>query len=628
MSATAAVTPPVQSERDDEAGLGLGAWPLLAILAGCGLVLVALGNNAAREGDGSLQLLFWGGLVLAYGPIAFRLFGRGAGRGERLGLAVTLGLTLFLVKVLRSPVEITRFDEFGWWRATDEVIRSGNSFHENPLNVATGGFPGLATLTAAIAQLTGLSIFHSALAALGTARLVLVLALFLFLERLTGSSRAAGIGIAIYACNPSFLYFDVQFGYESLALMSAGALLLASQRWAGMRRFDLAPPAAGLAVVVLLLSLGLTVTHHMTTLATLAFLALWTTLSLVFLREGWIDGSRKGPLLPAAAMAIFAAVWFALVAAGVTIEELGGVFSSSFHSLVDLVTGSSSSKKLFSGAGEKEPLAARALALVSIMPLLILVPVGIWGMWRRRVSAPLKWTLAAVAVLYPVTLGLRLTAASSETSQRASEFVFIGVAFLAAWLSPRLPALGWSPAKRIGAQAAATALAVLSFVGGFLIGELQATRQPGPFLVGAEDRSISPQGVAAAEFAAGQLPAESRLLADRNNATLLGSYGEADPIFGRYDGISLPRILFSPRFDRADERAIHGQSIAYVVVDRRLSRELPLIGYYVESDERGAFNRRQPVGPGVLEKFKRVGALSRIYSNGAIVIYDATALLR
>ena len=74
-------------------------------------------------------------------------------------------------------------------------------------------------ITAPLAQLADIGIFLSGTIVIGTARLVLMLALFLFLERVIGSARAAGIGVAIYACNPSFLYFDSQFGYESLALV-------------------------------------------------------------------------------------------------------------------------------------------------------------------------------------------------------------------------------------------------------------------------------------------------------------------------------------------------------------------------------------------------------------------------
>ena len=605
----------------------LGALALLALVAGIGLLLVALGNNAAREGDGVLQPFFWGGLTLIYAPIVYRLLGAAASREERIALVAVLGLSLFLVKVLRSPAEFTRFDEFGWWRATDAVVHGGNIFNANPLNVATSGFPGLATVTAAVSQLTGLSIFHAGLVVIGTARIVLMIALFLFLERITGSSRAAGIGLAVYACNPSFLYFDAQFGYESLALASAGALLLAAQRWAWLEHLDRSAIAIGLVPLLFFLCLGITVTHHMTSLAVLAFLALWTALHVAFVRRRLIPPRRRGPILPAVLMAIVVVLWFALVAAGVTVEELGGVFSRSFNSLFDLILGRSSSKQLFSGAGQKEALAARALAFASILPLLALIPYGIWTMWRRRIREPLRWALAVIAALYPITLGLRLTAASSETSQRASEFVFLGVAFLVAAISSQVPLSGWGPLRRFGTRGLIAVVATICFIGGFLIGELQATRQPGPFLVGAEDRSISPQGLAAARFAHDHLARESRLLTDRNNATLLGSYGETDPIFGRFDEISLPTILFGPSFDRADERAIRGQSLSYIVVDRRLSRELPLIGYYVESDEPGAFTRRHPIGPRVLEKFRRVGALNKIYSNGPIVIYDTSALL-
>lgn len=605
--------------------------PLLALIAACGLLLVAIGDNAARDGETALKSAFWIGLGLIYAPIVFRLFGDEARRRERIALVLTLGVSLFAVKVLRSPLELVRFDEFGWWRATADVVNGGHAFNANPINVATSGFPGLATITAAVAQLAGLSIFHAGLIVIGTARVVLILALFLFLERLTGSSRGAGIGIAIYVCNPSFLYFDAQFGYESLALALAAAFLLAAQRWSLLDRFDLSSFATGMAGLLLVVGVGLTVTHHMTSMAIFAFFLLWAALAAFFAHrfaEPPADELRKGPGLPLGIMAMSVVVWFVFVAGDVTVEELGGVFSRAFTSLTDLIFGKSGSKQLFSGSGESEHLSARILALASIVPMLALVPFGVWTLWRERVRNPLWWALATVAMLYPVSLGFRLTAASSETSQRASEFVFLGIAFLAAMLTPRDVWPGGPSTRSLATRAAIAGLLTISFVGGFLIGELQATRQPGPFLVGAEDRSITPVGLAAADFAAAHLPPESRLLADRNNSTLLGSYGGLNPIFGRWGDISLPRIFFSPRFDEADRRALHGQSLAFIVVDRRLSRDLPLIGYYVESDEEGAFTRRRPVSRAALEKFRDVAGISKVYTNGSIVIYDASALPR
>lgn len=611
--------------------IGLGAMPALATVAALGLILVALGDTGAREGDVALKGLFWAGLVLIYAPISYRLIAASPQRSERLALVLTLALSLFLVKVLRSPLEFVRFDELGWWRATNEVVVTGHIFHSNPLNVATSSFPTLATITAAVAQLTGLSIFHAGLLVIGTARAVLILALFLFLERLTGSSRAAGIGILVYACNPSFLYFDAQFGYESLALMLAAALLLASQRWSNMRRFDLSPPVLGVAAVLAVLTCGLAVTHHMTSFALLAFLGLWTgatALSRRLTGSSTVTQPLKGPGFPAAMMLIAVALWFVLVSGSATISELGGVFSRAFESVFDLITGSGSSKQLFSGAGQSEHLIARALAVASVVPVLALIALGLLTVWRNRIRRPLWWALSALGVLYPVTLGLRLTLASSETSQRASEFVFVGIAFFAAILVMGLRWPRWSGPNTIAVKSGLTAAALICFIGGFIVGELQATRQPGPYLVGAEDRSVTPQGIAAADWAAAHLPARSRLLTDRTDATLLGAYGGMNPIFGRYADISLPHILFGRRFDHADQRAIHGQSLSFVVLDFRLSRELPLIGYYVESDEPGAFQRRQPVSRAALGKLGSVPGVSKVYTNGPIVVYDTSALLR
>ena len=61
-------------------GLGLGMAPALGILAAIGLLLVALGNDAARTEDGGAEAMFWAGLVAIYAPIAWRLVSPSPGR--------------------------------------------------------------------------------------------------------------------------------------------------------------------------------------------------------------------------------------------------------------------------------------------------------------------------------------------------------------------------------------------------------------------------------------------------------------------------------------------------------------------------------------------------------------------
>ncbi|MGE5407105.1 MAG: hypothetical protein ACM3NV_00680 [Syntrophothermus sp.] len=602
----------------------LGALPLLALTAALGVLLVALGNNAARNGGGNAQLLFWGGLVVIYTPIAARLLSEGASREERLALGVLLGLALYLVKVVYSPTGFTLHDELATWRQTYDLLETGHPLSANPLVTGYAGFPGLESISAAVTQLTGLRIFIAGTLVIGLARALLMVGLFLFIESATRSPRAAGIGLALYACNPSFLYFDSQFGYESLALTIAVAILLLAGTWSARRTPRGDPNAAATVVGMAILAATLAITHHMSSYAVAGFLLLWALIVAVTVRPrpSWLDG----PALPGGLVAAAGALWFAFEASHVTTTELGSVFEEAAESVLHLVTGQSGSKQLFQAAGQTNGTLARALGVASVIPLLAIIPVGLWRCWRGSERDPLWRALSLVAVFFPLTLLLRLTEAGTETSQRASEFVYVGLAFLAGLL---LGELRW-PRKGTGGALLSGGIATVAtvvFVGGFIIGESPATRQPGGFLVGGETRSITPQGLAAAKFAAEVLPPGSRVLVDRPNSTLVSSYGRLDRVSGSIEGVPVVRVFFSPIFDTVDRRIVSDDRIEYIVVDRRLSHEVPVGGYYFEGSEARANRYKRPIPVQSLRKFNHVRGLSRIFENRAIAIYDTRGLL-
>lgn len=629
------------ARRSSRSRSSFGLLPLLLLFAGAGLVLIALANNAAREETAGAELLFWSGLALIYGPIACRLLSTSASRNERICLVVLMGVALFLVKVLYNPLQYPPFDELATWRQTHGVVSTGQLFSSNPIAAGYPAFPGLETITAALAELSGLSIFHAGVIVIGVARATLMLALFLFLERVIGSARAAGIGVAVYACNPSFLYFDAQFGHESLALLLGGTLLLVAVEWVEPAR--LTPRlASGLLATMVVVACAMTITHHMTSYALSAFLICWAILAALESRRGTIKGLKlavppakrlllgsrslvRSPTVPAVLVTVLAGGWFIFVGGGQTTQELGSVLSGAVDSVIRLIFGGSGPKTLFQGSAQSNSTLAQTLAFISIIPLLALIPWGLWKMWRVLDAGALWRALSLVALLYPITLGLRLTLSGTETSQRASEFVFVGLAFLAALLIDGLAL----PVRRLARAAALVSLAgaaTVMFCGAFIVSTLPDARQPGPYLVGADARSVSPQGLAAARFAAKHLPGESRTLVDRSNGTLLGSYGGLDQILGQIHGIPVARVLFGRQLGTADEKVIRNDAIAYVVIDQRLRRELPNLGFYMEPGEPGAYTRTRPISLAALNKFHLGDGLNRIYTNGPIAIYATTPL--
>ncbi|MGI5915005.1 MAG: hypothetical protein ACOX9A_00965 [Anaerolineae bacterium] len=140
-------------------------------------MIVSLGMTAARRGAGHAEVLFWGGLGVIFLPVAIRLASVSASRGERIILLVGLGLWLYLVKVLHSPVSLTFYDELLHWRTATDILRTGRLFWQNPLLPVSPYYPGLESATMAPAQFVGLSLYDAAILLLALARPVRSIAL-------------------------------------------------------------------------------------------------------------------------------------------------------------------------------------------------------------------------------------------------------------------------------------------------------------------------------------------------------------------------------------------------------------------------------------------------------------------
>ena len=616
-----------------------GWLPALALMSASGLLLLALADSSARFESEWAPVLMYAGLVMLFAPVAMRLFSVAPSRRERMGLVLVLGLSLYLVSVLRSPVMFTGFDELLHWRTAYDIIASGHLFQGNSLLPVSPLYAGLEIVTSAVIRLTGLPIFEAGILVVGMARVLFVLALFLFFEEISDSARVGGIATLLYMTNLSFVSFDAQFAYESLALpLGVFGLFLVARR---LRRNE---TQRGATLASLLVLGAIVVTHHLTSFAFVAFLVLFAVVRFLTLLPVE-EGTGLGWIVAFGVAAVLA--WLVLVAPAV-VDYLAPYTVGAVRQMIGLIFNEVATRPLFTDyAGQVTPIWERLLSLTSVALILLGLPRGLVQIWRRYRGNPgvrargeialtyvqvierntgawgIQMALGVASLAYGATLPLRLISGVAEVSARSAAFLSLAIGFVLAvgpvahWLSG---VVGW---KRI---AGVTLWAVVLFLGGFILGAGPPwARLPGPYLVSADTRSIEPEGIAAANWAFSHLGPGNRIAGDRINSLLMGSYGLQRPVTHVGDDVDVSVLYFSLDWGARAKAILAQGKIRYVVVDRRLSSGLPRVGVYFESGEPDSSQHKTPIPLAALVKFDQAENVSRVFDSGDIVIYDTGA---
>jgi hypothetical protein len=592
--------------------VGFGAWgwlPVVSLIGACGLLLVAFADGLSRDGRAGATVVFWIGLLAIVVPAAVRLASRSAERRERIAVVVMTGVLLYLVKVVRDPYAFTFADELVHLHNANEIVRRHALFGSNAILAVTPHYPGLEAVTAALASLSGLSTLVSGLVVVGAARLLLVLALYLLFERISGSALVAGLASLVYAASPNFLYFSAQFSYESLAVPLAAMAVLAAAHVAASADSE---RRAWILIGALVVAAAV-VTHHLTSYALAAFLTIICLVYLVRRR----DVARSAPW-ELAVVAIGACIaWLTLVAPS-TITYLSPVFTHAFSSIGHTISGKTAIRtplKSHAGTGSSSPV-AYVVSVLFVVLVAVGVLFGIRTLWRRHRRDPFALVLGGMALAYLLVLPLRFFSGAWEIANRSSEFLFVGVAFLLG-----LAALErWQPRgiHLEGRTVLAGCTAVL-FAGGAIIGWPARLLLARPDRVSAGGRTIEAQGFAAARWSLAALGPFQNIVADTSNGRLLLVYANENALVGKHANARGIIRTFALRHGQI--RRIRRDGIRYVLVDRRQISWDARAGYFFS---RGVSPTLFPVK--MYEKFDRQPAVSRIFDSGNIAIYDVTGL--
>jgi hypothetical protein len=177
-------------------------------------------------------------------------------------------------------------------------------------------FPGLHALTASLRDLSGLPAFQLGLILLALLHMIALLGVFVIVERLGHSAYIAGLAAFIYSLNPSFMFFDSQYAYESLAIVFVIwviAALLTTQDAGGEGARWAAWFVAGL-----ILAGACIVTHHLSTYMLVMVLLLIAVVTTVRTVRGH-ETARTALLTWAFALLVTAgsAAWLIFASPGV-----------------------------------------------------------------------------------------------------------------------------------------------------------------------------------------------------------------------------------------------------------------------------------------------------------------------
>ena len=585
---------------------------LVAVSAATGVLVAAAAYTAGRLGYAAspwADRAYWLGQAFILVPSAARLLSRRAlSAAGTATVIVVLTVAEYLVKVCYSPAGFSFPDELEHWRSTTDVLQTGMLFTPNNLLPISPLYPGLEEVTSALAAVTGLSVFTSGLIVAGTAHLLFVCLLYLLFHHISGSTRLASVAVLLYAANSHFQSFDSMFAYQTLAVAFLGLTLLAA--W----QLTAAQPSRGrtgwLAIAVMAI-LATAVTHHVTSYMLAATLILITLVSLV-------TGHRRSAawLGALALLAVVSVVSWLVTAAPATVSYLQPVAGGVLRGLTTLFGGAHASASPLSGG----PLSDWVLSATAVVALSAVLPVGWWQVWRRHRREPWTVAMAAGSISWYAIIAIRLWVTDgSELAGRASTFVFIPAAYIAGLGMMHMVEAGRRWSVRIVTTAVIAGVLTLMFDGLANGWPPYWERLPGPYMVAAYESSVEPEEIASASWALAVLGPGNRFATDFGNFPLLGSYGDQNPV-GEVD-----YLYTSPVFTRSDAAQVRAESVRYVLVDRRLSTELPADGEYFPNSATVTYTHPIPVAD--LRKFDRVPGVNRWYDSGNIVIYDLGAVL-
>jgi hypothetical protein len=612
---------PPKAARGSRAPLDLGHAPVVLAISALGVLLVAFAYQGGRAGWSGSTTAYWIGQIVVFTPVVVRLLSRRmAGVAESFLLVMGLAVNQYLLKWMYSPDQLRFPDELQHWLATTVLIDTGELFQRNHALPPAVHFPALAEMAAALASMTGMTVTASGIVVAGVAHLVFVGALFMAALRASRSPAVAGVACALYATAMHYLFFNSMFLYQTAALPFFMLTIWATRRWLAGSGW----PFAFVGAVCIAVT---TVSHHVTALTLVPTLFLLAVAELVTQRP-----RRPAVLVLPVISLVLVAAWILLVANDV-IGYLEDPVKQVWDTLSLLVSDSSSAASTSAAVSVGQLIVQGA----GLLGLFVLYLACVRDMIHRHDRDAWRWAAVAGSFVFFAGNGVRFLGQNGpEISGRLQTFTYVPIAILVAVALVRgvqiiplkdaeghrwraaAPAFdypaegGWHLWARVAAGSALiTLLMIGARAGGWPpIGSIL----PGPYLAGGYERSVDAYGVAAANWQRTTLGPDNRVGGDLTSVSLASTYGRQDPVR------DVAPLYYATEWGLSQDDMVARLHLRYLVVDRRLSTQLPESGAYFEDDPQ-AGKITVPLSRVQIGKFDTLTDVDRLYDNGNVRIY-------
>jgi len=576
---------------------------------------------------------FWLGMFLLTVPTIVVIMRQATSPAMRTALLILYGFATYAPKLLRSPTGPVYHDEYAHWLATYNILHTGELFRSNAVIPIISRFPGLHVTTATLVQATGLTIWQAGTVVLLLCHVILLLGIGVLVRRLGMSSRTASLAAVIYSLNSSFLYFDTQYAYESIAITMVVWALVA---FVGAIRSRPGQERIAWSALTGLLSTGTIITHHLSTftlVVIMAVISLATSVPWLARTEGWVRTALSAWSLTLFT-ALTAGAWFHFVAPQ-TLSYLSPFLGQGFSELMQAAGGSGAARHLF-GASLSPWWEQKGAYLTPVLALCLAIG-GLFLMRARLMDGRLprgrrRAIFVAFAlfglVYFPSTVFI-LAPSGAEGARRSWAFTWIGLSVLAApaavWLLDWVTQY-WRRWSRITLRLGLTGVLFIALVGGTAAGVDASYRFPGPFLYGSDARSATPELVAASAWFRARLGVGNRIVTDRYTGLVFASFGLQKiasasanfPIWGLY--LAKPGQPIVPAYLIYDLALSH---YTYLVVDERMAYEVPEIGVYFTSNDPASAQPQHGRSPfsNRLGKFDTIQWAVKVFEANNYAIY-------